>query len=199
MQFGESEKILKALFTLAVKVQPCIIFLDEIDCLLSERRNDSPESYSTLKSFFLSMWDGFSKHSSAKAKGKSSCTGAAKVVVMGATNRPAAIDKAFLRRFDLKIAVPLPEEGQRRDILQLYVDAVGSDIFIGQKERLLDVLADVTEGYSGSALRNLVKFTIQQKIINEAPKREGSAASQPLSLDLEDFWAQIEKYSVWNT
>ena len=85
--FGESDKLVTALFNLAHKLGPCIIFIDEIDTLLSNRgasQQLSPAMHS-MQGLFLSEWDGLSSNKHE-----------APVIVLGATNRPNDLDKAFL-------------------------------------------------------------------------------------------------------
>jgi SpoVK/Ycf46/Vps4 family AAA+-type ATPase len=84
--FGESQKLVRAVFTLAWKLQPAIIFIDEIDSFLRERKDSEQEVNTNMKSEFMALWDGM--HTNA----------AAQVIVVGASNRPWAIDKAILRR-----------------------------------------------------------------------------------------------------
>merc|ERR1712133_220209 len=74
--YGESQKIAGAVFTLATKIQPCIIFIDEIDSLLRVRSQQDHEATSMIKAQFLQLWDGL-------ATDKGQC-----VVILGATNRP---------------------------------------------------------------------------------------------------------------
>merc|ERR1711934_173141 len=74
--YGESQKIAGAVFTLAKKIQPCIIFIDEIDSLLRVRSQQDHEATSMIKAQFLQLWDGL-------ATDKGQC-----VLILGATNRP---------------------------------------------------------------------------------------------------------------
>lgn len=84
--YGESQKLTSAVFSLAEKLQPCIIFIDEIDSLLRVRASQDHEATAMMKAQFMSLWDGL-------------ITDPRKVViVMGATNRPKDMDGAILRR-----------------------------------------------------------------------------------------------------
>lgn len=76
------------LFSLARKLQPAIIFIDEIDAFLRERASSDHEVSSMLKAEFMSCWDGL-------------LTEGDRIMVLGATNRPTDIDAAILRRFVL--------------------------------------------------------------------------------------------------
>lgn len=74
--YGESQKLAAAVFTLAVKLQPCIIFIDEIDSFLRARNSNDHEATAMMKAQFMSLWDGLITDPN--------CT----VIIMGATNRP---------------------------------------------------------------------------------------------------------------
>lgn len=94
--YGESQKLATAVFTLAVKIQPCIIFIDEIDSLLRSRDTHDHEATAMVKALFMSMWDGLITDNKC-------C-----VIVMGATNRPQDVDKAILRRMPASFYIGLP-------------------------------------------------------------------------------------------
>lgn len=74
--YGESQKLAAAVFTLALKLQPCIIFIDEIDSFLRARNSTDHEATAMMKAQFMSLWDGLNTDPN--------CT----VIIMGATNRP---------------------------------------------------------------------------------------------------------------
>eukprot|EP00798_Chlamydomonas_sp_ICE-L_P012933 gene12933-5967_t len=85
---GDASKLVRAIFSLAEKLQPCIIFIDEVDAMLGRRGSNSEhEATLQVKTEFMQMWDGMESN-----KGQ-------RIVVMGATNRPSMIDEAVLRRF----------------------------------------------------------------------------------------------------
>ena len=142
------------------------------------------ENTSCVKSQLLSLWDGL------LADNKCS-----QVVVMGATNRPQDIDKAFLRRLSLKIKIDLPTEAQRMKILEKYLSEsnIGKNIRIFQPKQTIESLAGFTDGYSGSDLRDLIRFTCLSAINQQSTK--GLSDIRYLSLD--DFWSNIEKFSDW--
>ena len=88
MWFGEAEKYVQALFSLAAKVSPTIIFIDEVDSMLGQRSsiNDN-SSMRRVKNEFMSRWDGLLSKPDEK------------VIVLAATNRPFDLDEAVIRRF----------------------------------------------------------------------------------------------------
>jgi ATPase family AAA domain-containing protein 1 len=104
--FGESQKLVHGLFSLARKLQPTIIFIDEIDSFLRERKSSDHEATSMMKAEFMTLWDGMN-------------TGESRVVILGATNRPSDIDRAILRRMPKRFQVGLPSSEQREKVLKL--------------------------------------------------------------------------------
>ncbi|MBN3321303.1 ATD1A protein, partial [Atractosteus spatula] len=105
--YGESQKLTAAVFSLAVKIQPCIIFIDEIDSFLRSRSSMDHEATAMMKAQFMSLWDGLETGSDCQ------------VMVMGATNRPQDVDPAILRRMPTTFQINLPSQKQRQDILKL--------------------------------------------------------------------------------
>ena len=104
--FGESDKLVSALFSLGRKLAPSIIFIDEIETLLKKRDGSDgslSSAFHSMQGTFLAEWDGLSSSS------------AAPVVVLGATNRPMDLDKAFLRRMPVSIKMVPPDLAGRCD------------------------------------------------------------------------------------
>lgn len=134
--FGESNKLVDALFSLAHKLEPCIIFIDEIDSFLRERSSTDHEVTATLKAEFMTLWDGL--------------VSSGRVLVLGATNRPNDIDSAFLRRMPKKFSVSLPNQDQRLKILQKLVSGITIDFNLNE-------LVAITDGLSGSDLKELCR------------------------------------------
>lgn len=134
--YGESQKLATAVFTLAAKLSPCIVFIDEIDSLLRVRDSHDHEATAMVKAQFMQMWDGLETCSEA-------C-----VVVMGATNRPKDVDKAILRRMPATFHVGLPDIHKRKDILKriLEMESIAEDLDFVR-------LSKLTQGFSGSDLR----------------------------------------------
>ncbi|KAG0262131.1 hypothetical protein BGZ95_004083 [Linnemannia exigua] len=134
--FGESNKLVAALFSLAHKMQPAIIFIDEIDSFLRERRSNDHEITSMMKAEFMSMWDGLTTGEDTR------------IIVLGATNRPNDIDSAILRRMPKRFAIKLPSEEQRMNILKLMLAKTKIDPNFDFRK-----LVQKTAGFSGSDLK----------------------------------------------
>ncbi|XP_012150052.1 spastin isoform X4 [Megachile rotundata] len=138
---GEGEKLVRALFAIARELQPSVIFIDEVDSLLSERRDNEHEASRRLKTEFLVEFDGLP------------CNPEERVLVMAATNRPQELDEAALRRFTKRVYVTLPDL-QTRIMLLKRLLAKHNDPLTTEE---LNEMALLTEGYSGSDLTGLAK------------------------------------------
>ncbi|RZC31297.1 ATPase family AAA domain-containing protein 1-A isoform B [Glycine soja] len=137
--FGEDEKNVRALFTLAAKVSPTIIFVDEVDSMLGQRtRVGEHEAMRKIKNEFMTHWDGLMTNSGER------------ILVLAATNRPFDLDEAIIRRFERRIMVGMPSVENREKILRTLLAKEKVDEKLDFKE-----VATMAEGYSGSDLKNL--------------------------------------------
>ncbi|KAJ5595965.1 hypothetical protein N7450_002423 [Penicillium hetheringtonii] len=136
MYVGEGEKNVKAIFTLAKKLSPCVVFIDEADAIFCSRTGASSRtSHRELINQFLREWDGMNDMSA---------------FIMVATNRPFDLDDAVLRRLPRRLLVDLPTEEDRQAILKIHL----KDEQLDSSVDLAD-LAHRTPLYSGSDLKNL--------------------------------------------
>lgn len=160
--YGESQKLAGAVFTLARKIQPCIIFIDEIDSLLRVRTQQDHEATAMIKAQFMQLWDGLSTDTNS-------------VVVIGATNRPKDVDSAILRRMPLTFKLGLPDLGQRKEILSavLRMERVSECVNMLR-------LAKLTEGFSGSDLRELCRSAAINRVKEMAEQDE---TLRPIRMD----------------
>ncbi|CDI97023.1 ATPase family AAA domain containing protein 1 B [Echinococcus multilocularis] len=150
MWYGESQKLAEAVFSLAHKLQPSIIFIDEIDSFLTTRSTHDHEATRMMKTQFMALWDGLLSEPDSR------------IMVIGATNRPGDLDSAILRRLPYKVRVPLPNAMQRQEIMKVHLR--GEPLDASVTPAFLKAFAVQTEGLSGSdlfeicreaALRNL--------------------------------------------
>ncbi|XP_058116888.1 spastin isoform X2 [Anopheles coustani] len=139
---GDGEKLVRALFAVARELQPSIIFIDEVDSVLSERSSNEHEATRRLKTEFLVQFDGLPANSEAD-----------RIVVMAATNRPQELDEAALRRFPKRVYVTLPDQDTRELLLRRLLQKQGAPLGDADLKRL----ALLTEGYSGSDLTALAR------------------------------------------
>ncbi|XP_071997306.1 spastin isoform X1 [Engystomops pustulosus] len=192
---GEGEKLVRALFSVARELQPSIIFIDEVDSLLCERREGEHDASRRLKTEFLIEFDGVQSG------------GDDRVLVMGATNRPQELDEAVLRRFTKRVYVSLPNEETRLLLLQNLLSKQGNPLT--QKE--LAQLARLTEGYSGSDITALAKDAALGPIRELKPEQvKNMSASEMRNIKFSDFQnslkkikcsvsaATLESYVRWN-
>ncbi|WVR06451.1 hypothetical protein IAU60_003482 [Kwoniella sp. DSM 27419] len=158
--FGESNKLVAGLFSLARKVQPSIIFIDEIDSLFRERSSGDHEVTAMMKAEFMTLWDGLT-------------SGDSRIMVLGATNRPNDIDPAILRRMPKRFPIRLPNFDQRVKILTLMLSHTSLETdFIPQ-------LARRTDGLSGSDLRETCRNAAMVPV-REVMRDKGSAGKEGL-------------------
>jgi transitional endoplasmic reticulum ATPase len=138
--YGESEQRLREIFEEARKNAPAIIFIDEIDAIAPKREEVVGEVEKRVVAQLLTLMDGLAERG--------------RVIVIGATNRPDALDPALRRpgRFDREIEIPPPDKKARREILAVHTRSVPLD-----DEVNLDKIAEMTHGYTGADLAALVK------------------------------------------
>ncbi|KAF8447611.1 hypothetical protein L210DRAFT_3526833 [Boletus edulis BED1] len=144
MYVGEGEKLVKAVFSLARRLSPCVVFLDEIDALFgarsSARDSGGAMAHRGVITEFMQEIDGMKSQSSLEER----------VVVIGATNRPFDLDDAVLRRLPRRLLVDLPGEKEREGILRIMLRDETSAPDVDMK-----ALARQTESFSGSDLKHL--------------------------------------------
>lgn len=138
--FGESEKIVKAIFSFAEKIQPCIIFIDEIDSMLRNRSDFEHASTYSIKTQFLQEIDRI----------ENECM---RVFVVAATNNPSSLDKALYRRLPRSYTVDKPGLQARVDILKRLTANEQPPV----KQIDIDWIAEHTDGLSGSDLKDVYK------------------------------------------
>jgi transitional endoplasmic reticulum ATPase len=138
--YGESEERLREVFREAEQKAPAIIFIDEIDSIAPKREEVTGEVEKRVVAQLLALMDGL------KERGR--------VIVIGATNRPDALDPALRRpgRFDREIEIPPPDKRARREILAVHTRNVPL-----AEDVNLDNIAEITHGYTGADLAALVK------------------------------------------
>uniref|UniRef100_A0A6T6CI72 AAA+ ATPase domain-containing protein n=1 Tax=Compsopogon caeruleus TaxID=31354 RepID=A0A6T6CI72_9RHOD len=152
---GDSENLVRAVFSFAERVQPCIIFIDEVEALFQDRGEASHGVERGMKAEFLQLWDGLLTSESNS------------IVILGATNRPWDIDSAIQRRMPRAFLVGLPEEQQRLSILTKVLKGTPLD-----RGMDLAAVAQATAGYSGSDLKELCRTAALQPVreaMNHSP------------------------------
>lgn len=157
---GESEKLIRAVFTLAKKLSPCVVFIDEADAILASRSSPKRANHRELINQFLKEWDGIQETTA---------------FIMVATNRPWDLDDAVLRRLPRKILVDLPLRDDRAAILKLLLrdEQLEADVSI-------DDLANRTPWYSGSDLKAVCVTAAMSAVEEEQPLPATEDGGEPV-------------------
>lgn len=151
---GESEKLVRALFYMAKKLAPSIIFIDEIDSLLTARSDNENESSRRVKTELLIQWSSLSSSTGNGVEGDT------RVLVLAATNLPWAIDEAARRRFSRRLYIPLP--GFETRLLHLRKLMAKQNNQLSEVD--FEIIAGMTEGFSGSDITALAKEAAMEPI-----------------------------------
>uniref|UniRef100_A0A665VU18 vesicle-fusing ATPase n=1 Tax=Echeneis naucrates TaxID=173247 RepID=A0A665VU18_ECHNA len=144
---GESEKLVKNLFSLAREHKPSIIFIDEIDSLCGSRSENESEAARRIKTEFLVQMQGVGNDNEG-------------ILVLGATNIPWTLDSAIRRRFEKRIYIPLPEEHARSFMFKLHLGSTPNNL----TEADFVTLGTKTEGYSGADISIVVRDALMQPV-----------------------------------
>lgn len=131
---GEGEKLVRALFAVAREFQPSVVFIDEIDSLLTQRSEADQEGSRRIKTEFLVQMDGAGTSREDR------------VLVVGATNRPQELDEAARRRLVKRLYIPLPDDDARRSMVKRLLKKSRSNC----SESDFDQIVRISAGYSGS-------------------------------------------------
>jgi len=144
---GESERLVKTLFSMAREHKPSIIFIDEVDSLCSSRSDNESESARRIKTEFLVQMQGVGVDNDG-------------VLVLGATNIPWVLDSAIRRRFEKRIYIPLPDAPARQHMYNLHIGTTPHSL----KDNEFKELAKVSEGYSGADISIVVRDALMQPV-----------------------------------
>jgi len=163
--YGESEERLRDIFNEAAENAPSIIFIDEIDSIAPKRDEVTAETERRVVAQLLALMDGL------EARGK--------VVVIGATNRPNALDPAIRRpgRFDREIEIGIPDKDGRLEILQIHTRGMplAEDVDLVQ-------LANMTHGYVGADLAALTREAAMRALRAVLPNIDLEAQTIPIEV-----------------
>ena len=186
--------MVKCLFKMARALQPCVIFIDEVDSILTERSESEHEASRRLKTEFLLQFDGVGTAQDER------------ILVLGATNRPQEIYEAALRRFVKRIYIPLPEPETRLALLKLLLQAHEHAL----SEYDFKNIVGSTQGYSGSDLTALAREASMGPIRSLGTRLLSTPSSEIPKISLEDFYnamkiirpsvspASLKLYHEWN-
>ena len=202
--FGESSKLIDAIFDLATQMSPSVIFLDDFESIVSHRDGESNGAERRVLTELLTCMDGFENKSSDKL-----------VIVIAASNKPWLIDEAILSRFGKLAYIGLPEKEARERIFELLLTKKGYKV-----DTMLGEFAVKTDGYSGREIEQICKELIRNMISKANPDlanvaEKGRKALENYTLkiqeisnkDLDNILAQMSpvtnkndlaRYEKWN-
>ena len=209
---GEGEKMVRALFAVARIKQPSVIFIDEIDSLLTARSDNENEATRRIKTEFLVQLDGVANGAEER------------LLLVGATNRPQELDEAARRRLTKRLYIPLPEPAARRGLTRHLL----RDQLHSLSDADLDRVTELSEGYSGADIKVAffcdcfgfcLLIAVVQVLCSEAsmgpirdlPDIMNASKSQVRSINMQDFEralrsvrasvapSEITAYLEWNS
>jgi len=174
--YGESEARLREIFQQAQQNAPSIIFIDELDAIAPKREEVTGEVERRVVAQLLALMDGLS--------------GRGNVIVIGATNRPGALDPALRRpgRFDREIEIGVPDKQGRNEVLQIHTRGMPLAEDVDLKK-----LSDMTHGYTGADLSALGRETAMKALrrylpqINLEEERIPPAVLEKMEVKMDDF------------
>jgi katanin p60 ATPase-containing subunit A1 len=152
--FGESSKLIDALYAAARRLNPAVVFLDEFEALTPPRGGSESGPEQRIVTQFLSELDGLESKSDDSF-----------VFTMGATNYPWQLDVAILSRFQTHIYVPLPDEHARRSILGIHLTRRGHRCKVS-----MDELVKRTDGFSGREISQLCEHAVAKMTQDANPR-----------------------------
>jgi SpoVK/Ycf46/Vps4 family AAA+-type ATPase len=145
---GESEKLVRGLFDIAYEKQPSVVFVDEIESILSKRTDNENDATKRLKTEFLVQFDGVGSNQDAK------------VLIIGATNRPHELDSAVLRRLPKRVYIYPFNKEERIEFLKALMQKNENTINDEEYEQI----ANLTNNYSNSDLKELCREAAYEPI-----------------------------------
>jgi transitional endoplasmic reticulum ATPase len=176
--YGESEARLREMFQQAQKNAPSIIFIDELDAIAPKREEVTGEVERRVVAQLLALMDGLS--------------GRGYLIVIGATNRPEALDPALRRpgRFDREIEIGVPDKKGRYEIMQIHTRGMPLKEDVDLKK-----ISKMTHGYTGADLSSLGRETAMKALrrylpeINLEDERIPPSVLEKMEVRMEDFLA----------
>ncbi|EGC39209.1 hypothetical protein DICPUDRAFT_91262 [Dictyostelium purpureum] len=168
---GEGEKMVRCLFAVARCYLPSVIFIDEIDSLLTQRSENENEASRRIKTEFLIQWDGVAGNPEDR------------MLLIGATNRPEELDEAARRRMSKRLYIPLPDFESRYALIKHLLKKERHDIVDeGMKE-----IAEISEGYSGADMKALCTEAAYQPIRDLGDTIATASLESIRAISINDF------------
>lgn len=167
---GESEKLMRTLFQMAAIQSPSIIFIDEVDSMLTKRSSEENEASRRLKTEFLVQLDGVGSSST-------------RILVIAATNRPYDLDEAALRRLTKRIYIGLPDPESRISLIKKLMQQVDTSLSNSDYNQIVEW----TESYSSADLNSVCKDAAMEPVREIPPHKLMSMRGGLRKIVLSDF------------
>ncbi|KAJ9472931.1 Fidgetin-like protein 1 [Diplonema papillatum] len=168
---GEGEKMVRALFAVASVKQPAVVFIDEIDSLLTARGDGEQDHTRRLKNEFLVQLDGAGSVASDR------------ILIVGATNRPHELDEAARRRMEKRLYIPLPDEAARRVLVNRLLRGVPHSL----SEVEVEQIVKKSSGYSGADVNNLCREAAFYPLREQGAFLQSVGSDEVRPVNLKDF------------
>jgi SpoVK/Ycf46/Vps4 family AAA+-type ATPase len=191
---GDGEKMVRCMFAVAAVKQPTVIFIDEIDSLLSMRSEGEMDAVRRIKTEFLVQFDGVGSNSSDR------------ILIIGATNRPEELDEAARRRMEKRLYIPLPDRDTRLVLVTRLLSKFANDL----TNEDFQYIADRTEGYSGADVKLLARDASMGPLRDQSGSIVSVAARDIRPIARRDFISalrrvkpsvapkEVERYETFN-
>lgn len=172
--YGDSPKIVASIFKTAQRIQPCVLFFDEIDGIMRSRREDDQSFVYTMKTQILTLLDGANTDKDRR------------FVVIACTNNPQSMDPALKRRLPKCIYFEEPTEQERVDILRSLPESAGLSY------DHLSLIAQSTPGFTGSDLRALASEVVSCALEHHLKDTDGTHSMEDVSVEVNVAdWLQV--------
>lgn len=194
---GEGEKLVRTLFAVAQYRAPSVIFIDEVDSMLTHRSSEENESSRRMKTEFFTRMDGVCNEREGN------------VLFIGTTNIPQELDEAARRRFVKRLYVPLPCQAARKTLIGSLLEK--AKIAVKMTDEDIQQIAQQTEGYSGADLKALcqdaamgpIREVGKERILNVDAKDVPPISSKHFHKSLCQMkpsvaQADLEAYEEWD-
>lgn len=172
---GESEKNIRDVFDEAIRIAPCLIFLDELDTIAGKKDSAQKAMEGRIVTEIAYGMDRIGRRqNNGSANGTDEGAAPGNVVVLAATNRPDSIDPTVRRRFGVEVDIGMPNEPAREKILR----SMTRDIPLADDVDFA-TLARLTPGYVGADLKHVVSAAVVASVKSRIRQRSELFLSQP--------------------
>ena len=196
---GDGEKMVRCLFAVAAVKQPSVVFIDEIDSLLSMRGEGEMDAVRRVKTEFLVQLDGVTTSANNR------------VLLIGATNRPEELDEAARRRLEKRLYIPLPDEKTRMELITRLMTKEGNPIPHTMRLEDFMSIAVATDGYSGADLNGVCREAAMGPLRSVKGFLTSVSLGDIRPVEMKDFQAalkrqkpsvgknEVGRYEKWNS